>query len=363
MSKSIAAVIGLFAGALALGSPMARASTELIQNGGFEVVTNSAPGLFTGVQPTPWQCAGPNCGSGAVAVFSPGSAVPGGPCCAGFSVYPGFPDQSPLPAGGGNFLGVDPCFNSGPAGSACSPSFETSVIYQEADTAGGLLAPGTYALNFWQAGAQWNTYLGPTTTQWEVGLGNTCLINCSDSAMFAGEIDDSQLMVNTPGGDGTNGTYVAWEAQTLYFTVPTSAAATPQYLSFVPLGNIAVPPVVLLDGVSFQPVPEPGTWLLMVVGLFGLCGVGLRRRARRGESIVDGGNAPNPAERGSLTLGRDVIAGECSFSSTTSSACAFGWRRPAQFLFRWNECSRCIGRDCSVGRWPSISGIISSTVC
>ena len=304
------AVTGLFAAALTLTSTTAQAG--LILNGGFESTTGgTAPGQWGTFYATSWTCAGPNCANGAVSVFAPGTAVVGG----GGPVYPGFPDHSPA---SGNFLGIDPCFNSGgPVGSPCSPGGHSSVVYQEVNTPGGLLAPGTYVLNFWQAGGQWNGFLGPTTTQWEVGLGSSCLLQCGSSGFsgIGGEIQFSQAMVNSPGGNGTTGTYVPWELETLSFTVPSSAAGTPQYLSFVPIGNIAVPPVVFLDDVDLEPAPELSTLLTLGVGLLGLSIVGLRRRVGRGPSVICADIRSQTRQgRGKVAPDGDGVAGACRLS-------------------------------------------------
>jgi hypothetical protein len=296
------AVTGLFAAALTFTSTMAQAG--LILNGGFESTTGgTAPGQWGTFYATNWTCAGPNCAAGAVGVFAPGTAVSGG---GPFTIYPGsppFPSTSPA---GGNFLGVDACYNvQGGTGAPCSPSAITSVVYQEVDTPGGLLAPGNYVVTFLQAGGQWVGYSGATTTQWEVGLGSTCLFSCTNSASFVGEIDYSQSMVNAPGGNGTTGTYVGWEQQTVSFTVPSSAATTPQYLSFVPIGNVNIPPVVFLDGVDLETAPEPSTSWTLGGGLLGLSAVGLLLRARRSPGVVGPDTVPNPQGRGSAAPDRE----------------------------------------------------------
>ncbi len=171
------------------------------------------------------------------------------------------------------------------------------MVYQTVNTIGGLLTPGTYAVSFYQAGGQWNRYEGASTTQWEVGLGSTCLLSCGNSASFVGQIQLSQAMVNSPGGNGATGTFVPWALQTLYFTIPSSAGSSaPQILSFVPIGNIGVPPAVFLDGVDLvAAVPEPMTLLMMGVALLGLSIVGLRRRrqARPERHGID--TVPTPA--------------------------------------------------------------------
>ena len=263
----------------------------------FESVTAAPPGFFDTVLPTDWQCAASgkdSCYNG-VGVFAPGTAdilntTP-------FYVYSPFPDQSPAL---GNFVGADPCYGQSP-GAACSTANGSSTVYQDV----GVLTPGNYVVTFWQASAQWYSFTGATDTQWEVGLGSTCLISCGSG--FIGEIDYFQLMVNTPGGNGTTGTYVPWELETLSFTVPSTASGTDEVLSFVALGNIAVPPIVFLDGVNLQAAPEPGTLLMLGSILLGLSVAGLRRHTRRrGLSVVGADNMPSPA-----TPDRDGNMGAC----------------------------------------------------
>jgi hypothetical protein len=151
-----------------------------------------------------------------------------------------------------------------------------------------VLTPGNYTVSFWQAAGQWNSFVGDTTTNWEVGLGSACVIgNTCGGSGFVGEIDYSPLMSNqseqyVAWGELTTGSTATAEMVTLNFTVPQSASNTPQILSFVAIGNIAVPPIVFLDGVDLEQVPEPGTLLMMAVGLLGLGVVGIRRRARPG---------------------------------------------------------------------------------
>lgn len=258
------ALAALLAAALALATSMAQAT--LIQNGGFESYTGTPPpGIFGAVKPDPWLCAGPYCNFGAVKIFAPGTAhlnLDGG-----MHVYPGFPNQSPA---GGNFLAADPCYGQSPGPCSTTAFPGTSTIYQSV----GVLTPGKYVVGFWQAEGQWQGFTGNTTGQWEVGLGDICLNPVSCTGLFSGDIHFSPLMTNNlpPGG------YVPWNYVTLNFTVPTSAAGVPQYLSFMALGNPSVPPMVFLDGVSLAAVPEPSSLSILALGLCGLVMLGLRRR-------------------------------------------------------------------------------------
>lgn len=242
--------------------PMAQALP--VVNGGFSSVTSAPPNAFSIVLPTPWLCAG-ECGNG-TSVFAPGTADANNSGTAAFQVWPGFPTQSPPAAGGGNFVGVDACYGQNPVGVTCSVALST-VIYQNI----GLLAPGNYALTFYQASGQWNGFSGQTIDQWEVGLGNICLIRCGGT--FVGQTAFAPTMTNPSMG------FTPWTEVTLNFTVPSIAANTPQVLSFLATADISVPPVLFLDGVDLRQVPEPGTVWMLAVGVLALCAVGLRRRA------------------------------------------------------------------------------------
>lgn len=248
--------------ALAWLSPTAQALPVI--NGGFSSFTSAPPNAFSIVLPNPWLCLG-QCGNG-TSVFAPGTADVSNPGTAAFKVWPLPWTTSPAGAGGGNFVGVDACYNQNPLGVPCSPALST-VIYQNI----GLLAPGNYDVTFWQASGQWLTYSGQTVDQWEVGLGNTCLTQCGGT--FVGQTAFAPTMTNPSMGS------TPWTEVTLNFSVPLSAANTPQVLSFLALADISVPPVLFLDGIDLQQVPEPGTVWMLAAGVLALSAVGLRRRA------------------------------------------------------------------------------------
>ena len=88
---------------------------------------------------------------------------------------------------------------------ACNAGYIT--IYQNVS---GLKPGGSYTLSFYQAAGQWRGYSGPTNDQWEVALGNICIVNCGPG--FVGDIQYSQVM-----HDASHGV-VPWEQVTLNFT-------------------------------------------------------------------------------------------------------------------------------------------------
>jgi hypothetical protein len=128
----------------------ARAATELVTNGDFELSTNGPgqPGYNTTV--TGWAITGynflfasgtaDNLGSigqyGKLALWGPGNGSDNG-----------LPASSPS---GGNFIGGDGAFDQGPISQSIS----------------GLTVGQTYALTFEWAGAQQTGFTGATTEQW-----------------------------------------------------------------------------------------------------------------------------------------------------------------------------------------------------
>jgi len=77
------------------------------------------------------------------------------------------------------------------------------------------------------------------------------------------------MMTTTPHG------LTGWNQQTMTFT----ATGTSQLLSFLAVGTPAgAPPIVMLDGITINAVPEPETGTLWGLGLVTLALVKLRRK-------------------------------------------------------------------------------------
>jgi PEP-CTERM motif len=145
-----------------------------------------------------------------------------------------FPGASP---DGGNYVAVD-------GASAFSTALTQNLT--------GLVTGQKYNVTFYQAATQQSGFTGLNTEQWQVSLGG-------------GPSQLSTLMNNASMGD------VGWMQQSLTFT----ATAATQALTFVAKGTPSgQPPFVLLDGVSIQAVPEPGTLAMIGVGLLGVPIVG-----------------------------------------------------------------------------------------
>jgi hypothetical protein len=190
---------------------------------------------------------------------------------------------SPL---GGNFVAIDSGFDF-----TISQNIAATDLYPST----------TYSLSFESAASQQVPYTGIlpcgsvspgnnncTTEYWQVNLGDEA---------------DYTPVITAPGG-GFNG----WVQEDLTFTTGPTIPTGGEVLTFLAVGEpVGVPPMALLADVCLvkgaapsescysASVLEPGTRLLMGVGLLGLGGIGLHRRARRGSSGVD--TESNPAQR------------------------------------------------------------------
>lgn len=259
-------VIGALAGVLMSGS--ASAATNLVQNGGFEQTTLTRSQQFIGNQVTGWTNAarpGQHTGFGYNFLVNPNTAD-----STGFYSIAGNHDWLYGPAGSGSNQVRDPngvllTTNASANGFTGTSPSGGNFLLADGDTnfhgaisqvIGNLVAGNTYTLTFDWAGASWYTTPGTTTERFDV--------------TFGGNTQATETV--TLGSKGFSG----WKNASMNFV----AGGTSQTLSFLAQGTPnGLPPSLLLDNVSLTAaVPEPSTWMTMILG-FGMIG-GLMRRRR-----------------------------------------------------------------------------------
>lgn len=209
------------------------AHANLVNNASFELTSNG-PGQFDNMTiATDWTSTNTN-NDAYNFIFASGTAdTTGSPGQYGTVELwgPGNGSNNGLPASspdGGNFVAAD-------------GAFQVGAISQ---TINGLIVGQHYELGFWWGGAQQSGFSGATTEQWRVSLG-------------------SQTQSTAVVDDPSHG-FTGWMYQTFNFT----ATSTSELLSFLAVGTpTGEPPFVLLDGVSLNEAPEPGSLPLMFGGL------------------------------------------------------------------------------------------------
>jgi hypothetical protein len=235
MLKAILSVAGLFF----IVPSVVLAGGNLVTNGNF---TDTNPSTWTNnlsldttITATGWNKLGPNVylamdASQNTAVWGPGNGVANGLT------------TSPT---GGPLVMIDG-----------GPSFRSGVE----QTVGGLTVGHTYSLSFYDAAAQQYGTDGPTTSYMQVNFGT----------------DTQYTSAYSIGDQGFSG----WNLETMSFT----ATSTSQLLQFLAVGNVDLPPYMLVSGISLMdttvvPVPEPSTVTMMAFSLAGMGAFVLRRRA------------------------------------------------------------------------------------
>ncbi len=248
--------IGLLAiSTVALLAIAPSAQADLVTNGSFESTSNGADLQFESAQSgfpfttaTGWTSDN-GLGNAYNFIFAAGAADTAG--AAGqlgnvslWGTNDGGPDSIPASSpDGGNFVASD-------------SDFQVGAISQ---TINGLTVGQTYTVGFWWAVAQQEGFDGETLQHWAVSLRS----ETQDTATY-----------DLPSHD-----FSGWMFQTFNFT----ADNTSDVLSFLAVGNIQVPPFLLLDGVTMNAatVPEPGVVLLMATVFMGAIVIARKRQRRK----------------------------------------------------------------------------------
>lgn len=285
LKRLLTALAAMTAGAL--GQPLMAAN--ILVNGDFEIISVDRSSIF-GDEPTPaswggtdvnrpvdnirqevlgWNTAGFNF------VMKPGTIdTTGGvsPFAGNFTVWGSNNGGSAVittSPTGGNFVAADAAYRVAP-------------IFQELTD---LVVGATYTLTFNWAAAQANPFGDggdPTTEGWTVCFGTCDVhlaapedINPGDTYFLNGEVH-STATVTTP-----NKGFTPWMSETMTFT----ATSDTQKLSLLAYGTpLGQPPFSLIDSLNLDgplqgtpPLPEPTTWMMLVLG-FGVVGGVMRTR-------------------------------------------------------------------------------------
>ena len=231
----------------AFGADGVLAAPNLVQNGGFELSSNTQSTLL----PNPDTSVTGWTSNGTFVLYCTASVTCDDPSLGGALAGPANGNNNGLTSSpqGGAYMAFD-----------SDPTFHGAFT----QTIAGLTVGDTYALSFYMGGAQeLSDGFPPTTTSITATLGNESFTTPT---------------IDTPGQG-----FSPWM---LYSTTFTFTGGS-DLLSFLAGGGpIAAPPYALLDGVSLTMTggtPEPSTWIMILAGFAGLS---LAARARRRKSTA-----------------------------------------------------------------------------
>jgi PEP-CTERM motif len=246
MNRTILFALPIAFCGLALGAGEVSAA-NLVLNGGFESSTNTQSTHLSNpdTSVTGWTS------TGSFVLYCTAAA---GTTCDETSILGGAQLKGPA-------NGYDNGLTSSPQGGAYM-AFDATPYYHGAftQTIAGLTVGDSYTLSFYMAGAQEAGAPGATTASITATLGNETF---------------TTRTIDTP-----NAGFSPWNLYSTTFTYTGGG----DILSFLATGGPnGSPPYALLDGVSLTAIPEPSTWLMILVGFAGL---GLAARARRRSKAI-----------------------------------------------------------------------------
>jgi PEP-CTERM motif len=211
--------------------------------------------------------------NGQIDCVVPGSAV-GGSTSPTLICTPGDPPSTSVASGGFKFTLWQAPGASPDKGNYFLADGGTSFSGALSQTLTGLTVGSLYKLTFWQAAGQENCLYDDgvncdppgnanLTQNWQVTFGSTTLTSTTMSTPIH--------------------TSFAWNQQIMFFT----ATTTTQVLTFLAQGTPnSAPPLLMLDGVTLESAPEPGTSALLGLGLLAIP-VGRRLLAKRRKRLSE----------------------------------------------------------------------------